>query len=289
MTNKNTTYFDKCFMDVGSAFVTNTQSAKLMQPTQRPFDDPPRNAQPTAIFSSPFSKDRLDSLLTEFFTMRLRIVSSISLNTIGFLKRSTWFSSNRRDRFNQRQQLSHIMTIRPGQFDCKRGSYGICNDMVFRPHFPSIRWIRAGFRPPKTARTDAESTTAREKSIWSDSRSLLSKTVWILSHIPACCQSRSRRQQVIPEPHPISCGRYSQGRPVLSTNRIPVKASRLLTGGLPPLGQGFGSGKMGSMICHNSSDNSGLAMTLSSMTNTINLIFNHCFHRLFHYLKSRFC
>jgi hypothetical protein len=57
-----------------------------------------------------------------------------------------------------------------------------------------------------------------------------SRTRWILSHTPVACQSRSRRQQVMPDPQPISCGRYSQGMPVRSTKRIPVKAWRSGTG-----------------------------------------------------------
>ncbi len=35
---------------------------------------------------------------------------------------------------------------------------------------------------------------------------------------PASLQSRSRRQQVIPDPKPSSCGRYHHGMPVYSTN-----------------------------------------------------------------------
>src|ERR1700733_1747619 len=33
--------------------------------------------------------------------------------------------------------------------------------------------------------------------------------------MPRSCQSRSRRQQLIPEPQPISCGSISQGIPLL--------------------------------------------------------------------------
>jgi len=51
---------------------------------------------------------------------------------------------------------------------------------------------------------------------------------------PASCQSRSRRQQVIPDPKPSSCGRNSQGIPVYSTNKMPARtlrrASRLQPG-----------------------------------------------------------
>jgi len=49
----------------------------------------------------------------------------------------------------------------------KRRTIGICDNVMLQPQFPSIRCILARFRPPKTARTEAESTINREKSILS--------------------------------------------------------------------------------------------------------------------------
>jgi hypothetical protein len=112
--------------------------------------------------------------------------------------------------------------------------------------------------------------------------------LWTLSHTPARCQLRSRRQHVMPEPQFISWSRYSHEIPVFNTNRIPVKVSRLLTGGLQPFGHNFCLGKIGSMTYRNSSGNSGLAMTLSSVTNSVRLISNCCIHRLFYYQNRGF-
>ena len=53
-------------------------------------------------------------------------------------------------------------------------------------------------------------------------------------HTPAACQSCSRRQQVTPDPHPISAGSISHGMPVRSTSRMPVNAAHDGTGGRPP-------------------------------------------------------
>jgi hypothetical protein len=52
---------------------------------------------------------------------------------------------------------------------------------------------------------------------------------------PRCCQCRSRRQQVTPEPQPISWGSISQGMPLRKTKTIPVKQARSSTGGRPRL------------------------------------------------------
>jgi hypothetical protein len=81
-----------------------------------------------------------------------------------------------------------------------------------------------GFLPlswPPGAGTAAESKAVRSQSMrsaWASS----SSSIWCeRRQTPALYQSRSLRQHVIPLPQPISAGKYSQGIPVFSTNRIP--------------------------------------------------------------------
>src|SRR5471032_2056969 len=64
------------------------------------------------------------------------------------------------------------------------------------------------------ARIEEESTMTRDQSIWSAARKRASNTSCSSSQTPAACQSRRRRQQLIPLPQPISCGSRSQRRPV---------------------------------------------------------------------------
>jgi hypothetical protein len=107
------------------------------------------------------------------------------------------------------------------------------------------------------------------QSIVSASPSLSSRISQTFSHTPARCQSRSRRQQVIPQPHPSSWGKYSQGQPVRATNRMPVSAARSGTRGRPPLGLGLCGGSKDSISNHNSSVSNGLAISGSSMNTRI--------------------
>jgi hypothetical protein len=89
--------------------------------------------------------------------------------------------------------------------------------------------------------------------------------VWSRCQTSALFQSRSRRQQVIPDPQPISRGRYSQGMPVFSTKMIPVSAARSGTRGRPPFGFGGSRGISGSTSAHSSSLTSCLAMPARSL------------------------
>ncbi len=80
------------------------------------------------------------------------------------------------------------------------------------------------------------------------------------SHTPARCQSRRRRQHVIPEPHSSSCGSICQGMPLRRTNKMPVRHARSEMRGRPPLGRRGVVGKNGSTRSHNGSGSSAAAI-----------------------------
>jgi hypothetical protein len=79
---------------------------------------------------------------------------------------------------------------------------------------------------------------------------------------PASCHATSRRQQAVPEPHPISCGSRFHAMPERSTNTMPVSAARSGVGLRPAYWRlrGARAGKSGSMSNHNSSSMSSLGI-----------------------------
>src|SRR5262249_25603556 len=115
--------------------------------------------------------------------------------------------------------------------------------------------------PPK-ARAKVLSTAARAQSILSASSTRSSNTWYSRNQTPACCQARSLRQHVMPQPQPISLGRFSPGIPVLRTKRRPVSALRSPKGLRPGKRKrrGLRGGSRGSRRDHNSSETSGLAI-----------------------------
>jgi len=255
-------------VDVGTSFIAQPQATMLMEPTQRSFHDPTEDTETATMFRVSFGQYWLDTSAAQLAPMWLGIIRPISLHLIGTLARPTGLSGNWRNIVDQGHQLGDVVAIGGSEFDHQRNAIRVRDDVVFRAFFAAIRGIRAGLRPPKMARTEAESTTARDQSILSASRRWASNTRWSLSHTPALCQSRSRRQQVMPLPHPNSLGRYSHGMPVMSTNRIPMSAWRLPIGFLPGNRnrRGLGLGKIGSMIAHNASSRIGFAMIVPPCT-----------------------
>jgi len=252
----------KRLMNIVAFLITNAKTPILVQPRYGAFYHPAIDAQSASVFSPSFSKERDNSSAAKLSAMWLRVIAPITKKAIGMLKRSANLACDWRDTVNQRQKLCDVVTVCTSQYHRKRDAIGIRYQMVLRTFFTPIRGIWACFGPPKTARTEDESTTAREKSIWSARRNLLNSARCILSHTPAFCHSCSRRQQVIPQPQPISCGRSSQPIPVLSTNSIPVMASRFDIGFRPGYRNlRFFSGINGFMISHNSSLTIGFAMS----------------------------
>jgi hypothetical protein len=255
-------------MNLGTSFIPNPQPTILMQPCNSALYDPPIFTQPASMGCLPFGQHWRYATLSEDLAMGLRIIAPIPLHFFRTTTRTPRLAANRWDGIYQGNQLGYVTRVRAGQDGRQGNALRICNEMVFTPRFRAVGWIRTSFLPPRRERIEALSTTARDQSIWSDWRNFGRSRSWISCQTPAACQSRKRRQQVIPEPHPNSCGRYSQGIPVFNTNRMPVKAWRLVIGLRP--GKRFrrclGCGNIGSSVAQRSSSKSGLAMRSPPIT-----------------------
>jgi hypothetical protein len=83
----------------------------------------------------------------------------------------------------------------------------------------------------------------------------VSSAAWSRFQTPARCQRTSRRQHVLPQPHPISCGSMFQGMPLRSTNKMPVTTARSGIGLRPACWRFRGRrlGSSGSIRVHKSS------------------------------------
>jgi hypothetical protein len=122
------------------------------------------------------------------------------------------------DSIDQGEGLLGIVTIGSGQLNSERNPATVANQMTLAAQLGPVSRIRPRLRPPKTARIELPSTTARDQSISPQRASQSNKEKWISCQMPASCQSRNRRQQVMLEPQPISCGNISQGIPLRRTN-----------------------------------------------------------------------
>ena len=171
--------------------------------------------------------------------------------------------ADRRDRVERRLHAPPVMHVGLCARHREGNAPGVDHNMALRARYclpAAIRRIRPGLFAPFLADALAESAEARDQSRLSASARRCTCTVCRCSHTPACCQSRRRRQQVIPLPQPSSRGSNSQAIPLLSTNRIPVNATRSLVRDRSPLGLGRALESSSATTAHNSSLTSGLLL-----------------------------
>lgn len=235
----------------------------LMKPGQSSFDDPAGPTETAAVVRVAFGEQAGNAYSSEGIPVGLRIVSAVALYKCGFSTGSTALAAYRRDRLNQRQKLRDVVGIgsryREGQWD----ALGVGQQVMLGAALAPVGRAWACLLPPKTARTEALSTMARDQSIPSAWCRCASKVSYTASHTPNSCQSRRRRQHVTPLPQPISCGKYDQGIPVRKTKRIPTRARRLETAGRPLLLGGLSGGRRGSMCSQSVSGTSARAIYAS--------------------------
>jgi len=251
-------------VDVRPPLVAHRKSAVTGQPRQCSLHYPPVLSKLLAGVD-PTSRDACGyAPLFECLTASREIVSLVGMQLVGALARSALTRlANRRDGVHHLLQDLGIVNVGGGEDYRERDATSVRNNMALRARFSLIRRVRTGSLAPLLAGTLAESNDALSQSMQSASPRRSNSTRCSSSHTPASCQSRKRRQQVDPEPQPISLGSISQGMPLFRTKTMPVRAARSSMRGLPPVGLGGSSGNSGSMISQSSSDTSSLLMPMS--------------------------
>jgi hypothetical protein len=246
-------------MDIAAVFVTDHQPTETVEPPQTALNHPSEAAEVLAGVDARPSNAGNDATLAQGLAVGPGGIGFVGMQLVGPLARSTRTSAwapDGLDRIDYIFEQRTFVDVGRREPDREWGAPAVDHKMALRARFAAIRWIRTdlfGRTAPPLAGVMALSTLARDQSIWSASPNRSSSARCKRCHTPAACQSRSRRQQVMPQPQPSSAGRYSQGMPVLSTNRMPIRHARSETRGRPPLSLGGSGGKSGSTMAHSSS------------------------------------
>lgn len=248
-------------MDGRGALVADQQLVKAAEPSQRAFNHPAMSTEPLARVDTAPGDARSDVTGAQRAAAAPMIVGFVGVQFCGTtLRTASAAVSDRRDRVDQGLEDAAVVAVGAREFERKRDALGVGEKMAFGARTRTVGGIGAGKLAPFLAGTEAESMHARDQSSRSACASRSSSRRCSACHTPASCHSLSRRQHVIPEPQPISRGRYSQGMPLLSTKRIPVSAARSDTRGRPPSGLFGCCGSSGSIVAHNVSVSKGAAM-----------------------------
>jgi hypothetical protein len=244
-------------MHVEPSFIADSEPPELVEPCEAALDHPSMATELlTGVDAAPCDA-WLDAATQAGAPAASVIVGFVGMQLVGSASRSAALARDGRHSIEQVLERYAVVNVGPGQQKGERDAAPIRDQMAFGARPASVGRVRTCRGTPFLAAMDELSTQARLQSMRSASRSWRSSSWCRRCHTPAACQSRSRRQQVTPDPHPISGGSISHGMPVRSTNRMPVSAARAGTGGRPPFGLGKAGGRSGSMISHSDSDTRG--------------------------------
>ena len=255
------------FVNVVAALVAYAQPPGVLLPAERTLRYPAETPQPfTALNPTPGNACH-DPTLAQAASQLLVVICFVRMNLLRAMTRPAPLTAHKWDCVDSRKHLLSIGHVRPRKQRRQRQTVLVYYLMALGSRTPSVHRRRADRRtdrPPffaPLARMKIESTLARLQSRRWAASSFASISSWSVCQTLALCQSRRRRQQVMPLPQPISWGSISQGMPLLRTNRMPVKATRSARGGLPrvPGWQRWG-GNSGSTSAQSSSETSCLAM-----------------------------
>jgi hypothetical protein len=157
-----------------------------------------------------------------------------------------------RDGIDERKQVGRVVGIGSREADGEGNAILVDDKVVFGAPLAAVRRVWSCLFAPLLARTLKLSTLARDQSMAASPPSEFKSRSCSFCQTPASCQSRSRRQQVVPLPQPSSCGNKRHGQPVRSTKTMPPRAAQSGTRGRPPLGFGGSFGNRDSMASHKS-------------------------------------
>ncbi len=258
-------------MNIEASFEANSKLAESGEPGMRTLDDPTMPAQPFAAFDTAACNTSLDAALSQITSTTPEVIPFVSVQFARALAWRTVQPGYRRNGIERGLECHRIVAVGSRDRDGQRNAACIYDDVSLRSELAAVGRVGAGFLAPRGLETLAPSRLARSQSIWSCSRSRRSIARCSRRHTPAACQSRRRRQHVMPLPKPSSCGRSSHGIPVCSTYRMPLSAARSSTvRRRPPLGDGVNSGISGSSSTHNS-----LLILRLAISQTIRLLLRH--------------
>ena len=251
------------FVDIRPSLIAYRQPAIPAKPRQRTLYHPPVASQPLARVD-PASGDAWGyAPLPQGLTATREVVAFVGMQLLRTLPRSATRALDGLYGIHSLFQDLRVVYVCSREDYRERDASSVRNNVALRARFPLIRRILAGLLAPLFAGTLAESKEALSQSTWLASPRRSKSTRWSSSHTPASCQSRKRRQQVDPEPQPISLGSISQGMPLFKTKTMPVRAARSSMRGLPPLGLGGSSGNSGWTTSQSSSLTSSLLIPMS--------------------------
>ena len=243
-------------MGLDVTFKSDLQLAEGGQPRVGALDRPSVAPESVVALDALAGDAILDAPALQMRSAPRVVVALVGMQFVRAAQRPASLATHRRQRIDQLIEDHRVMAVGPGDARRQRDALAVRDEVALAAEFAPVRRVGARVRAPRGLDTLAASMLARLRSSRPALRSSANKSWCRRCQTPAACQSRSRRQHVMPLPKPNSCGSSSHGMPVRSTNTMPLSAISSLTRGRPPLGEGGTTGSNGAIFLNSAALNS---------------------------------
>lgn len=222
-------------MSQHASLEADAQLAEGAQPCMGALHDPAMESESVVALDTAPGNACGDAQCAQMGTAARKVVAFVRVQFVRPAPGPAATSAHRGQGIDQLLEHHRVMPVGAGDAENQRDAL-------------AVRGVGARILPPRGLATLAASMLARLRSSLPAPRNSASSNRCRRCHTPAACQSRRRRQHVMPLPKPSSWGNSSQGMPVRSTNRMPLSAISSLTRGRPPLAEGTNTGSSGSIF-----------------------------------------
>ncbi len=149
---------------LATLFVAQFDSTAMAEPGQRTFDDVASSPKSAAVRGAARTEQWLNAHRSDRADDPREAVTAIADQGVRLATRTTTRTLNRGHGADHLEGGHVVAEVGRRGVNDQRQAVGIGDHMTLAAFFRPIRGVRSGVAPPKTARTEAESMTAYDRS-----------------------------------------------------------------------------------------------------------------------------
>lgn len=135
-------------MDLCSAVIADQKSLEVVQPGEGTLDHPAVNTETRAVLGAPPGDQGLDVPLLHLLSVAVMVVAAVGQQRVGPRSWMTHHSTHRRDGFQERYELGHVIAVAPGHSVSQGEAAGVYQEVMLRSLVPAVNRTRARLGAP---------------------------------------------------------------------------------------------------------------------------------------------
>jgi hypothetical protein len=130
-------------VDLVAAVVADEQSLVVVEPRERPLDDPAGTSEPGAVFGLTTRDLRCDPAGTELAPVLVVVIASVGGDPVGSSTRAADLAAHGRNTLDERDELSDVVAVTASDRPRERDPGRVYEEVMLRAVSASINRARA--------------------------------------------------------------------------------------------------------------------------------------------------